>query len=343
MASSLSAAEGRDARAALPGAGSRGGLPAGGPGRANPPVPARAGASGLTRQRLRWAWIALAPMLIVLAAVAGWPLLRTIWFSFTDATLDHLSGWKFVGFDNYFGDYGVLGKDSDFWYAARNTLVFAFWTVALETLIGLGVALVINRPSRIRTLLRAAVLVPWAIPTVVSARIWGWMLNDQYGIVNDWLMRLHLIHEPLAWTADPHLAMLTVVLVDVWKTTPFMALLILAALQLVPGDCYEAAQVDGVPPLRVFTRITLPLIAPGIAVAMLFRLLDALRVFDVIYVMTSNSLRTKSLSIYVREQLVDFQLIGFGSAAATTLFFVIALITVLYLGLARRRAMGAAA
>jgi trehalose/maltose transport system permease protein len=333
----FTAADGHAARAAAPAPGRASG---GGAGRPADARAARPGTAGLTRQRLRWAWIALAPMLLVLAAVAGWPLLRTIWFSFTDASLDHLSSWKFVGFENYFGEYGVLGKDSDFWYAARNTLVFALWTVSLETVIGLVVALVINHPSRIRTLLRAAVLVPWAIPTVVSARIWGWMLNDQYGIVNDWLLRLHLIHEPLAWTADPNLAMFTVVLVDVWKTTPFMALLILAALQMVPGDCYEAAQVDGVPPLRVFTRITLPLIAPGVAVAMLFRLLDALRVFDVIYVMTSNSLRTKSLSIYVRDQLVDFQLVGFGSAAATALFFVIAFVTVLYLGLARRRALG---
>lgn len=299
--------------------------------------------SGLSRQRVRWAWIALAPMLAVLLAVAGWPLARTLWFSFTDASLDHLADWHVVGLDNYIGEYGVLSRDSDFWQAARNTLAFAVLSVALETVLGLVVALVINHPSKLRTLLRAAVLVPWAIPTVVSARIWGWLLNDQYGIVNHWLLQLGLTHQPLAWTADPHLALFTVVMVDVWKTTPFMALLILAALQTVPSDCYEAAQVDGVPPARVFWRVTLPLIAPGVAVAMLFRALDALRVFDVIYVMTSNSLHTKSLSIYVREQLIDFQLIGVGSAAAMALFFVIALITIVYLGLARRRAMGVAA
>jgi trehalose/maltose transport system permease protein len=299
---------------------------------------------GLNRQRVRWAWTALLPMLLVLAAVAGWPLGRTIWFSLTDATLDKLHDWQFVGWDNYFGEFGVFSKDSDFWGAARNTLVFALLSVTLETLLGLVVALVINHPSPARTFLRAAVLVPWAIPTVVSARIWGWMLNDQYGVVNHWLLQLGLVHAPLAWTADPSLSLFTIVLVDVWKTTPFMALLILAALQMVPSDCYEAAHVDGVPPARVFWRITLPLIAPGVAVAMLFRTLDALRVFDIIYVMTSNSRHTKSLSIYVREQLIDFQLIGMGSAAATALFFVIALVTIVYLGFARRRmAEGAAA
>jgi len=213
----------------------------------------------------------------------------------------------------------------------------------LETLAGLVVALLVNRPSRARTALRAAVLVPWAVPTVVSARIWGWMLNDQYGVVNHYLMALGLIQAPLAWTADPHLQLSTVVMVDVWKTTPFMALLILAALQTVPADCYEAARVDGVSAWRVFSRITLPLVAPGIGVAMLFRTLDALRVFDVIYVMTSNSRTTQSMSIYVRQQLIGFQNIGLGSAAATALFFVIALITVLYLGLSRQRAKEPAA
>jgi trehalose/maltose transport system permease protein len=293
--------------------------------------------SGLAAQRVRWAWMALAPMLVVLAAVAGWPLARTVWFSLTDAALDRLAEWQFIGLDNYIGEFGVLSRDSDFWGAARNTLAFALLSVSLETLLGLVVALVIDHPSRARTLLRAAVLVPWAIPTVVSARIWGWMLNDQYGIVNHGLVQLGLLQAPIAWTADPHWSLFTIVLVDVWKTTPFMALLILAALQMVPSDCYEAAKVDGVPPARVFWRITLPLIAPGVAVAMLFRTLDALRVFDVIYVMTSNSRHTKSLSIYVREQLIDFQLIGVGSAAATALFFVIAGVTIVYLGFARRR------
>ena len=164
--------------------------------------------------------------------------------------------------------------------------------------------------------LRAAMLVPWAIPTVVSAKMWSWMLHDQFGVVNHYLLQWGWIHAPIAWTADPSLSLFAIVLVDVWKTTPFMALLILAALQMVPADCYEAARVDGVPAFTVFRRITLPLISPGIAVAVVFRMLDALRVFDLIYVMTSNSRDTRSMSVFVREQLIDFQQTGYGSAAA---------------------------
>jgi trehalose/maltose transport system permease protein len=292
--------------------------------------------SGLVRNRRRQAWLLVAPALVTLAAVAGWPLLRTAWFSLTDAQLSSLSSWHFVGLDNYIGPAGVL-RDPDWWQAVGNTLLFAVVSVALETVAGLGVALLLDVPSRMRTLLRAAVLVPWAIPTVVSAKIWSWMLNDQFGVVNAMLMSLGLIHEPLAFVADAHLVFPTIVLVDVWKTTPFMALLMLAALQTVPRDCYEAARVDGVPRIRVFRSVTLPLIMPAVLVAMIFRLLDALRVFDLIYVMTSNSRVTRSMSIYVREQLIDFQQVGFGSAAAMLLFATIVLFTLGYMVIGRNR------
>ncbi len=298
-------------------------------------------ASSLARARRRQAWWLVLPTLVVLAAVAGWPLGRTIFFSLTDANLSDLAARRFIGLANYLGPDGVL-RDPEWWNAVANTLVFALASVALETLLGLGVALLLDHPSRLRALLRAAVLVPWAIPTVVSARMWSWMLHDQFGVINTLLLRAGLIHEPIAWTADPSMAFVTIVMVDVWKTTPFMALLILAALQLVPRDCYEAAEVDGIPRWRVFCRITLPLIMPGVLVAMIFRALDALRVFDVIYVMTSNSRATKSMSIYVREQLIDFQHIGHGSAAATLLFLTVALITVAYVGLTRSHMKGVA-
>jgi trehalose/maltose transport system permease protein len=294
--------------------------------------------SSLTAQRVRTAWVLTLPMLTVLLAVAGWPLARTIWLGFTDANLSNLDNWNFVGLDNYFGEHGLLA-DRDWWNSVWNTLVFTVLSVSLETFFGLVIALMLNHPSRIRTLLRATMLIPWAIPTVVSAKLWSWMLHDQYGVVNHYLQALGLmsVTAPIAWTADPDLALFSVVIVDVWKTTPFMALLILAALQLVPQDCYEAARVDGVPPLRVFTRITLPMIMPGIVVAMIFRTLDAMRVFDLVYVMTSNSRDTKVMSIYVREQMIDFQQVGFGSTAATMLFFVIALMTTIYIVLARKR------
>jgi trehalose/maltose transport system permease protein len=295
--------------------------------------------NGIARARVRQAWWLMTPALLVLVAVAGWPLLRTGWFSLTDAQLQNLSQWHFVGLDNYIGPSGVL-RDPEWWGAVGNTLLFSVVSVLLETLSGLFVALLLDTPSRIRTLLRAAVLVPWAIPTVVSAKMWSWMLNDQFGIVNAALVGLGVIHEPLAFTADAHLVFPTIVFVDVWKTTPFMALLLLAALQTVPRECYEAARVDGVPRWRVFRSITLPLILPGVLVAMVFRSLDALRVFDLIYVMTSNSRVTKSMSVYVREQLIDFQQVGFGSASAMLLFLAIVLFTIGYMAIGRRRMQG---
>lgn len=285
--------------------------------------------SSLTRQRVRSAWLFIAPMLIVLALVAGWPLLRTIWFGFTDANLSDLEGAEFVGFLNY----GYLLTDPEWWNAVWNTMVFASISVTLETVFGLGIALALDAHFRGRGLLRAAVLIPWAIPTVVSAQMWGWMFHDVFGVINEVLKILGLISEPIAWTASPDTALIAVIMVDVWKTTPFMALLLLAGLQMLPNECYESAKVDGVHPLRVFFKVTLPLLKPALMVAIIFRVLDALRIFDLIYVMSGNNKDTMSMSVYARQQLVDFQDVGYGSAAATCLFLIIAIFTVVYLTL----------
>ncbi|MDD7912097.1 MULTISPECIES: carbohydrate ABC transporter permease [Pseudovibrio] len=291
--------------------------------------------SDLTSARIRSAWLFLSPMLIVLAVVAGWPLLRTIWLGFTDANLTDLSQTTFIGLENYYvtfdGEaYGVL-VDPDWWNAVWNTLWFTVVSVSLETIFGLFIALVLNAEFKGRGFVRAAVLIPWAIPTVVSAQMWGWMLHDQFGVLNEILLTIGLISQPIAWTADPDTAMWAVIMVDVWKTTPFMALLILAGLQMLPGDIYEAARVDGVHPVRVFFKVTLPLIKPALMVAIVFRALDALRIFDLIYVLTSNSSDTMSMSVYARQQLVDFQEVGYGSAAATLLFLIVAVMTTLTL------------
>lgn len=289
-----------------------------------PAEPAPAGLT-LAAQRARSAWLFLAPMIAALLLVAAWPLIRTVLFSFTDANLSNLSNWRFVGLANY----AYLFEDPLWWRSVGNTLFFTVVSVAIETGLGLIIALALNAHMPGRGLLRAAVLIPWAIPTVVSAKMWGWMLNDQYGVVNAMALSLGLIDTPLAWLANPTLSMVSIIAVDVWKATPFMALLILAALQTLPLEIYEAARVDGVNPVRVFFRVTLPLIRPALLVAIIFRGLDALRVFDVIYVLTGNNDNTASMSVYARQQLVDFQDAGFGSAAATCLFLVIAMITVL--------------
>ena len=300
--------------------------------------------SELTRERTRSAWIFLAPTLLVLALVAGWPLSRTIFFSFTDASLEAIgdSTYNMVGFQNYFGEYGVFNLNAveGFWstdwgMAIRNTFKFSLVSVVTETLLGVIFALVLNANFKGRSFIRAAVLVPWAIPTIVSAKMWAWIMNDQFGVMNAMLKSAGIIDHNIAWTADPNFALWSVVLVDVWKTTPFMALLILAALQMLPTDCYEAAHVDGIHPVRVFFKVTVPLIWPALMVAVIFRLLDALRVFDIIYVMTSNSVDTISMSGFVRREIVDNNYVGYGSAASTVLFLIIGACTVLYLKLAK--------
>ncbi|PPC75187.1 ABC transporter permease [Pokkaliibacter plantistimulans] len=298
----------------------------------------------LSRTRVRAAWLFLLPMLVVLLLVAGWPLLRTIWFSFTDASFSTLHEAHFIGLENYLsyddGEwYGVLA-DPQWWGAVRNTLFFTLVSVSLELVLGMVFALVLNARFPGRALVRAAVLIPWAIPTIVSAKMWSWMLHDQFGILNHLLISLGILDAPLAWTANSSLSLWAVVMVDVWKTTPFMALLILAALQMLPSDCYEAARVDGIHPVRVFFRVTLPLITPALLVAVTFRVLDALRVFDVIYVLTSNSADTMSMSVFARQQLVEFQEVGYGSAASTLLFLFIALLTLAWLYLGRKRMQG---
>jgi trehalose/maltose transport system permease protein len=286
----------------------------------------------------------LLPMLVVLAAVAGWPLLRTIYFGFTDATLDDLESARWIGFRNYleyvdYGDgtgewFGLLA-DPVWWRAAYNTILFTVVSVSLETAIGLVVALVLNAEFKGRGLVRAAILIPWAIPTIVSAKMWAWMMNDQFGILNDIFVRLGILDQPIAWAASPDTAMMAVLIVDIWKTAPFMALLILAGLQMVPADIYEAARVDGIHPVKVFWKVTLPLIRPALMVAVIFRGLDALRIFDLIYVLTPNNERTISMSVFARQNLFEFDKFAYGSAASTFLFLTIALITIGYIYLGR--------
>jgi trehalose/maltose transport system permease protein len=293
--------------------------------------------------RVRTAWLFLVPMIALMALVAGWPLARSIWFSLTETNINDISASQFVGLGNYFGEFGLFFNPnytegfwaSDWGVSIANTFKFSIVSVVLETLCGLGVAMLLNQEFRGRMLVRTAVLVPWAIPTIVSAKMWGWMLHDQFGLINQILLDWGLIAEKIAWTAEPAYALWTVVLVDVWKTTPFMALLILAALQTLPKDCYEAARVDGVHPVRVFFKITLPLIKHALFVAVIFRLLDALRIFDLIFVLTSNSGSTISMSGFVRREMVDNGNLGFGSAASTSLTLIIFVSALLFLRAAR--------
>lgn len=304
--------------------------------------PATVAGSGLSlqQQRSRAAFWFLAPMLIALFCVAAWPLLRTIWFSMTSTSLDDLYGGHFVGFYNYFhvqkmpsGAVSYRGTlvDPAWWNAVWNTVRFSVVSVTFETILGLCVALALNAEFKGRSLVRAAILIPWAIPTIVSAKLWAWMLNDQYGIINDILVNLHLIDHKIAWASNPDTAMVAVLMVDIWKTTPFMALLCLAGLQMVSRDIYEAARIDGIHPVKVFFKVTLPLIRPALMVAVIFRMLDALRIFDLVYVLTPNSSATKTMSVISRENMIDFAKFAYGASQSTLLFAILAVFVSLYI------------
>lgn len=296
----------------------------------------------LQEQRVRAAYLFLVPMIVMLLIVAAWPLFRSISFSFTDASANTIFNgqYEWVGFENYVekrirsnGEVrwrGVL-LDEDWWNAVWNTVRFSVVSVTLETIFGLLIALALNAKFKGRGLVRAAILIPWAIPTVVSARMWGWMLNDQFGIINSMMLGVGLIDEPIAWTASADTAMIAVLIVDVWKTTPFMALLILAGLQMIPRDMYEAARIDGIHPVKVFFKITLPLLRPAIMVAVIFRALDALRIFDLIYLLTPQSDATMTMSVLSYREIQQFGDYAEGSAMSTLLFIVISVFVLLYI------------
>ncbi len=315
------------------------------------PPPDASRTMSLEQQRARAAFWFLAPMLVLLVLVAAWPLTRSIWFSLTDTKLDNLYGGSFIGLDNYLRwrvlesgriRWGGTLADPAWWNAVWNTVRFALVSVTLETILGLLVALVLNAEFKGRGFVRAAILIPWAIPTIVSAKMWAWMLNDQFGIINDMLLRVGLISQNIAFTARPETAMWAVLVVDIWKTTPFMALLCLAGLQMIPRDMYEAAKLDGIHPVRVFFKVTLPLVRPALMVAVIFRLLDALRIFDLIYVLTPNSSATKTMSIISRENMIEFNNFAYGSAQSSLLFAIIAIFVSLYIWLGKVDLSGSA-
>lgn len=291
------------------------------------------------------AWLFVAPVLVALAVVIGYPVGRAVWMSFQkDSGLDPVTGMFVNGGNAGFSNYahwlmqqcqlpsggtescptGNLG--SQFWAAIVVTVLFTVITVALETTIGLGMATVMGKTFRGRALLRAAVLVPWAIPTAVTARLWEFMFQYD-GVVNR-VLGTHIL-----WQTDPWWSRFAVIIADVWKTTPFMALLILAGLQVIPGDVYEAARVDGASAWQRFTQITLPLLKPALLVAILFRTMDALRLYDLPAIMTRGNPNTRTLSILVVDQVRQ----GANSASALSvltflLIFAVAFVLVKVLG-----------
>jgi trehalose/maltose transport system permease protein len=247
-----------------------------------------------------------------------------------DTVGDAYRNFARVGMINLFGNRWVISaRDAAFFTAIGNTLFFAFFTVIAELILGMIIALTVNSSFPGRGLMRAAMLIPWAIPTVVSAKLWEFMLLDnRAGVINDMLIRLGVIGGSVAWLANADSRIWSLIFVDVWKTTPFMALLILAGLQTIPGDIYEAADVDGAGKIRQFWDITLPLLRPTIAVALVFRTLDAVRAFDVFDVLLGRQLQ--SMATYNQFVLVETQEFGYASAIGVTMFVIIMVFTIIY-------------
>lgn len=283
--------------------------------------------SGWTKARERLAWLLVAPSLLVVAVVALYPLFQSFRLSFTNARFGSSRAVEYVGFRNY----SRLLDDDVFISAIGHTMVFTVLSVTLETVLGVAIALVINSNFRGRGVVRTSMLIPWAIPTVVSSQLWRFMYNDVNGVINDVLVtRLHILDTKVAWIANASTSLAAIVAVDVWKTTPFMALLLLAGLQIIPGDVYEAATVDGASKWQQFWQITLPLLRPALLVALIFRTLDAFRVFDVIFVMKGSALETISLAIYARQTMIDEQFLGRGAAISVVIFLMIAVLVLVY-------------
>jgi len=281
----------------------------------------------LTLRQVRLAWILVLPTLLVVVLVAGYPLAQVFYWSFFKADIAFVEPPEFAGLENY----AYLFQDPDFRQALWNTLKFTVVSVSLETVLGLAIALIIHSNFRGRGLVRTAILIPWAIPTVVSAKMWQWMLNDVYGVINVLGVKLGLLSQKVAFLARPELLLPSIIAVDVWKTTPFMALLLLAGLQMIPEELYEAASIDGASRWQQFWSITLPLLTPALVVALIFRTLDALRVFDVVFVMSGVNPATRTLAVYNRQTLVDFQDLGYGSAISVAILVIIFAFVLLYM------------
>jgi multiple sugar transport system permease protein len=266
------------------------------------------------------------PAAILLSLVTIYPLVSVLYLSFQRRLLI-FDIKKFIGLDNY----RFLLTDDRFWNAFGNTVYFTAVSVTLELLLGLAVALLLNRSFRFKGLVTAMVLVPWAVPTVVSARMWEWIYNSDFGILN------HFLGVKINWLGSPFWAMNAAIVMDIWKTTPFVVILLLAGLKVIPRELYRAARIDGAGDWQLFRRITLPLLLPVVLVALIFRSLDAFRIFDAVYVLTGGgpANTTETLSIYAYKVLFQTLQFGYGSTLSVIVFLCTGAISVAYLALLR--------
>ncbi|MBK5013199.1 carbohydrate ABC transporter permease [Pantoea sp. S62] len=284
----------------------------------------------LRQREQRQAWVLLAPMLLVMLLLTAWPLLRTIWLSFTDAALigsGETPAW--IGLENYL--YAL--SDPDFRASVWRTLYFTLVSVTFEGVIGVLVALLLNQKFVGRNVLRVLVILPWALPTIVNAMMWRLNFNPDYGSINALLSQLGIIDGYRSWLGSPDAALNAVMFADIWKNYPLVTLLVLAALQSIPEDLFEAARLDGASAWRRFRAITFPAIVAPLGVALVLRTIDAFKIFDIIYVMTRSGPvdSTKTLSFFVYQESFSYLRAGSGAAYAILMTLMCALLITLYL------------
>jgi multiple sugar transport system permease protein len=277
---------------------------------------------GIPERRL--AWLMVTPSLILILIVAAYPIIYAIWLSLHEYSV------RVAGLSRWAGPFGLRNysnalSDPDWWAAFAHTMIFTVASVTLEFFIGLGMALAMHSAFRGQGVLRTVVLVPWAVLTVVTAVMWRTMFVSPYGFINT------ILHTHTVWLGSEPQALIVIILADVWKTSPFMALLILAGLQVIPGEIYEAAEVDGASTWQRFIRITMPLLTPAILVALIFRTLDALRIFDLPFVLTQGQYGTSTLSTISQQTFATNRIYGLGSAMAVLTFIVVMIVSFAYI------------
>jgi multiple sugar transport system permease protein len=286
---------------------------------------------GVPERRL--AWYMVSPSLVLIALVAVYPIVYAIWLSLHQYSLIRAGAVRWALPSSPFGNYteALWGTDSsEFWSAFRTTFIFTGASVFFELIIGLGMAMAMHAAFRGQGVLRTVILVPWAMLTVVTAITWSTIFESELGFVNSLAGAFGLPNETL-WLGSEPWALVVMIIADVWKTAPFMALLILAGLQVIPNEIYEAGKVDGATAWQRFTKLTLPLLMPAILVALIFRTLDALRIFDLPWVLTKGAFGTDTLSLISYQTFAQNRLYGEGSALAVLTFAIVMAVSFLYI------------
>lgn len=295
----------------------------------------RRGATSQTQTR--FAWLLLTPAILTVFGVILYPLYRTILVSLYDVQSALDPSPAFVGLGNYL----EMLQTPSMWASLGRTFYFTGASLVVELTLGLALALMLNAPLKWRWLFRTAIVIPWAIPTIVNAAMWKSIFNAQYGALNAVLVQLGVIHDYVPWLSDPQRAMNLVILADAWKTTPLVAFFLLAGLTSIPRELYEAAAVDGLGWWKRFRAITLPLLIPAISIVVVLRTVEAFKVFDIIYTMTRGGPAngTAVISYYTYVTAFSDQNFGVGSALSMLIVVIIAVLCLIYLRLIRSSEM----